>query len=482
MLERFSGVRVLCVGDMMLDRFVYGAVERISPESPVPIFAYGHEVSMLGGAGNVVRNVASLGGNSSLIAVIGNDVVGHTLTRLVGEEIGLLPYLITQSERLSTEKTRYIASSQQLLRADRETTAAISAATAARIVEVARTEMAHHQVLVLSDYGKGVLTRDLVASLIGLAKEQGVPVLVDPKQRDFGYYHGATIISPNAKEFMQAAGLDGHACEADIVHAAGALCAQHSIEHILITRGKDGMLLCNKNGMAAQVNAASHEVFDVSGAGDTALAALALGVASGASVSQAMALANEAAGIAVTKLGTAVVFADEVALALRQQDYPSAALRKIMQVNHARDQVAKWRAQGQRVGFTNGCFDIMHAGHATVLADAASRCDKLIVAVNTDASVKRLKGESRPVNHEEDRAHLLASLQAVDMVVLFNDDTPLELIRTLRPDVLMKGADYTREQVVGFDVVESYGGHVELLPLKQGYSTTGIIQKMASGQ
>lgn len=478
--QQFKDVRILCIGDVMLDTFIYGTVDRISPESPVPIFAYSHGETMLGGAGNVVRNIASLGGASGFISVIGNDATGHTLTKLVGEEAALEPYLVTESGRISTEKTRYVASSQQLLRADRETTKAITAATAEQILEIARVEIPRHQVLVLSDYGKGVLTRELVAALMGLAASHKIPVLVDPKQRDFGYYTGAHIISPNAKELLQAAGLDSSATADDIANAAAELCTKNNIAYVLVTRGKDGMLLCSKKGEVARVPASAHEVFDVSGAGDTALAALALSIGAGARVEDAMAFANVAAGIAVTKLGTAVVHADEVTLALTH-NHPTAAMRKVMSAAHARELVAKWRAEGKEVGFTNGCFDIMHAGHVTVLADAKSRCDKLIVALNTDASVKRLKGESRPVNREEDRAHLLASLSAVDLVVLFDEETPLELIRTLKPDVLMKGADYTREQVVGYDVVEAYGGRVELLPLKDGYSTTNIIKKMASG-
>lgn len=478
--QRFPEVRILCIGDVMLDTFIYGTVDRISPESPVPIFAYGHGETMLGGAGNVVRNVASLGGASGFVSVIGNDATGHVLTRLVGEETALEPYLVTESGRISTEKTRYVASSQQLLRADRETTKAITDITAERILEIARVEIPKHNVLVLSDYGKGVLTRALVASLMKIAAQHAVPVLVDPKQRDFGYYAGAHVVSPNAKELLQAAGLESGASAEDIARAAAELCTKNNLSYLLVTRGKDGMMLCDKSGQIASVPASAHEVFDVSGAGDTALAALALAIGAGARMEDAMAFANVAAGIAVTKLGTAVVHADEVSLALTH-NHPTAAMRKVMSAAHARELVAKWRAEGKQVGFTNGCFDIMHAGHVTVLADAKSRCDKLVVALNTDASVKRLKGDSRPVNREEDRAHLLASLSAVDLVVLFDEETPIELIRMLKPDVLMKGADYTRDQVVGYDVVEAYGGRVELLPLKDGYSTTNIIKKMASG-
>lgn len=480
-MQHFAKARILCVGDVMLDKFVYGTVERISPESPVPIFAYHHEETMLGGAGNVVRNVASLGGQAGFISMVGADAIGHQLTRLVGQERGLEPYIVTESGRISTEKTRYVAASQQLLRADKEALAPIKADTADKILEIARTEIAKSRVLVLSDYGKGVLTRPLVAALINLAKTHQVPVLVDPKQRDFSYYQGASVISPNLKELLEAAGLDKHAADTQtITQAAAQLCKTHAIGHLLVTRGKDGMMLCNADGLVHQVAASAHEVFDVSGAGDTSLATLALTMAAGAQMVDAMQLANIAAGIAVTKLGTAAVHADELARALHDAGSRFSD-RKIMAPTHAAEVVSKWRAEGKQVGFTNGCFDIMHAGHVSLLHDAKSRCDKLVIGLNTDASVRRLKGDARPVNQEDDRAQLLASLSMVDMVVLFDDDTPLQLIETLKPAVLMKGADYTVSQVVGHEIVQAYGGRVELIPLKDGYSTTGIIKKAAMG-
>lgn len=478
-IEAMANVKVLCIGDVMLDRFMYGVVDRISPESPIPVFTHQREEKMLGGAGNVVRGVLALGADAGFLSVIGDDTVGNQLTALVGSEARLHPYLLSEKNRLSTKKTRYVASGQQLLRADAETRAPISAASEQKLLAAALAELPQYHVLILSDYGKGVLTPSLCRALIDAANAQSIPVLVDPKHRDIGVYAGATILSPNLKEMAAAVGVEQFASEAELVAAAAALCAKHHFTYILCTRGKDGMVLINAAGEVARVATAAREVFDVSGAGDTAIATLAVSLAAGATAEEAMVLANSAAGVAVGRLGTAVVHQSDLITALFLS-HTALQHQKILPLSYAEEMVKSWRREGQRIGFTNGCFDIMHAGHATLLADARAQCDKLIVGINSDASVKRLKGESRPVNQEFDRAHLLASLACVDAVIIFEEDTPLALIRALKPDILMKGADYTRETVVGYEIVESYGGKVVLLPLKEGYSTSNIIRKVTS--
>lgn len=479
-IDRFAGLPILCIGDVMLDRFMYGTVDRISPESPIPIFAHEREERMLGGAGNVVRNLLSLGAEASFISVIGDDAVGNQLTALVGQESHLTPTLIVETGRISTKKTRYVAGGQQLLRADNETRRAISPATEAHILADVKAELSQQKALILSDYGKGVLTESLCAALIAEARAHNVPVLVDPKRREFGVYAGATVLSPNLKEMAAAAGVDHFESATHIAQAAAQVCRAHNIAHVLVTRGKDGMLLASKDGLMAEIPASAHEVFDVSGAGDTAIATLALAIAAGADVADAMQLANIAAGIVVGRLGTAVVYRTDLTSALYLQ-HSAEKQRKILPVPVAQDVVAGWQRDGLKVGFTNGCFDIMHAGHVTLLADAKSHCDRLIVGLNSDASVSRLKGPTRPVNKDVDRAQLLAALSMVDMVVLFEEDTPLSLLGALKPDLLMKGADYSKEQVVGWQLVEAYGGKVQLLPLKDGYSTTGIIARVAAG-
>ena len=478
-LGRIADANILCIGDIMLDRFMYGVVDRISPEAPIPVFTQQREERMLGGAGNVVRNILSLGAKASLAAVIGDDSVGNQLTGLVGSEERLMPSLITERGRLSTKKTRYVAASQQLLRSDFETRAPLRDETASKILEMVMPELAEHDAVILSDYGKGMLTPAICRTVIDAARAAGVPVFVDPKQRDVSVYAGATVLSPNLKELALAAAVDGFADDAAIISAAQKLIKAHQFQYLLVTRGDQGMTLVDAEGLIAHLPAMAQQVFDVSGAGDTVIATLASTYAAGAPMTLAAELANLAGGIVVGRLGTAVVHRTDLTAAL--YTHRAVALQqKILPADTARDMCENWRRDGLTIGFTNGCFDIMHAGHISLLGDAKKRCDKLIVALNTDASVRALKGPTRPVNREMDRAQILAALGMVDAVVLFDDDTPLALIDLLRPDILMKGADYTREQVVGYELVESYGGRVELLPLKDGYSTTAIIKKAAS--
>lgn len=477
-LMRAGDVRIFVLGDVMLDRFLYGSVERISPEGPIPVFTLERESRMLGGAGNVVRNLLSLGAQATFASVIGDDAVGKQLLGLVEKEEKLVPYLFTEKDRTSTKKTRYVAAGQQLLRADHETPHALLPATEAQLIELIESEVAQHQAVVLSDYGKGVLTPRVVAATIKAARAANIPVLVDPKRRDLSLYAGATLISPNAKEFLLATGRD-HYDATDATRDAKALVTTLGLEALLVTRGRDGMQLTLADGSQHSIPAETREVFDVSGAGDTAIATLAVSVACGLALVDGARIANLAAGIVVGRLGTAVVYHSDLTTAIHQQQ-SLALTHKILPLPVACDQVTNWKREGLKVGFTNGCFDIMHAGHVTLLNDAKSRCDRLVVAINADASVKRLKGPSRPVNAEHDRAMLLAAIGAVDAVVIFEEDTPLALLEQLKPDVLMKGADYTKDTVVGASLVESYGGRVELLPLKAGYSTTDIIARASA--
>ena len=476
-LDRFGGARVLVIGDIMLDRFMYGTVDRISPEAPIPVFTQQREERMLGGAGNVVRNLLSLGAEATFVAVIGDDAVGNQLTALVGAEKNLQPYLISERGRISPKKTRYVAGSQQLLRSDHETKTDIRDETAAKLLDIVISEIPRHQAIILSDYGKGTLTHAVCEAVIAAARAADVPVFVDPKRRDVSIYRGATVLSPNAKELAAAVGIDGFSSSDALISAAQSLASAHQFNYVLATRSEKGMTLIDAEGLITHVDAEAHEVFDVSGAGDTVIATLALSYAAGAPMKEAVQLANLAAGVAVGRLGTATVYRTDITSAL----YPhrAAALqKKVLPLAHAEAVVENWKREGLSVGFTNGCFDIMHAGHISLMVDAASRCDRLVVGLNTDDSVRALKGPTRPVNSELDRANVLAALSMVSAVVLFDDDTPIGLIEALQPDVLMKGADYTKEQVVGWELVESYGGSVELIPLKEGYSTTNIIAKM----
>jgi D-beta-D-heptose 7-phosphate kinase/D-beta-D-heptose 1-phosphate adenosyltransferase len=477
-LDRLGSVNLLCVGDVMLDRFIYGRVERISPEAPIPIFSAEREERMLGGVGNVVRNLLSLGTSASFASVVGDDPVATQLTALVGVEKRLVPYLISERGRISTKKTRFVAASQQILRTDHETKGAIKDDTANKILELVLPELAHHDALILSDYGKGVLTAPICRALIEAARAKNIPIFVDPKQRDVSLYAGATVLSPNLKELALASGVDGFADDAAIIAAAQKLVLAHGFQYVLTTRGEHGMTLVDAQGLVVHIDSAASQVFDVSGAGDTVIATLAATYAAGAPMPLATELANLAGGVVVGRLGTAVVHRTDISAALYTHR-AMALQQKILPSDTAQAMVTNWQREGLTVGFTNGCFDIMHAGHISLLSDAKARCDKLVVALNTDASVRALKGPTRPVNAEMDRAQVLAALGCVDAVVLFDEETPIELLKLLRPDLLMKGADYTKEQVVGWELVESYGGRVALLPLKDGYSTTGMIQRIA---
>jgi D-beta-D-heptose 7-phosphate kinase/D-beta-D-heptose 1-phosphate adenosyltransferase len=476
-IDRFTDARVLCVGDVMLDRFVYGQVDRISPEAPIPVFSIREERSMLGGAGNVARNLAALGAQTSFVSAIGNDKVGHEIASMVGKEKRMVPHMLTEAGRVSTTKTRYVAGTYQLLRADREVTQPITDATAQMLIETVRGEMAHNQAVILSDYGKGLFTRATLAAIIESARARNLPVIVDPKSRDFSLYSGATCVCPNLHELANAATRELHT-EEDIISAARSLIEAHSIASILVTRSRDGMTFVSAQGEVHHIAARAQEVFDVSGAGDTAIATLTLGIAVGLETPKAAQLANLAAGIVVGRLGTAVVTGQDIKTVLTVNDRASF-VHKILPIAAAESQVDQWRREGKTVGFTNGCFDLMHPGHLSLLHETKFHCDKLIVGLNSDDSIKRLKGPNRPVNGEVERALLLASLAVVDMVVIFEEDTPRTLIEILKPGVLAKGADYQRHEVVGHDVVDRYGGKVILVPIKEGYSTTNLIRKMA---
>lgn len=488
----FREATVLCVGDVMLDRFVYGTVERISPEAPIPVMQVTRETSMLGGAGNVARNLVGLGARVSFLSLVGDDPAGRAVADMLGALEGVHPTLEVEPGRQTGIKIRYIAGAQQLLRADQEAVAPISGLHEERLAAAAEEALATAGALVLSDYGKGVLTPGLTRRLIDLARARGVPVVVDPKGRDYGRYRGATVVTPNRRELFEATGMPT-GTNAEVEAACRHIMVTCGIECVLATRSQDGMTLVGSTapaengadgasppaGAVHHLPAEAREVFDVSGAGDTVVATLATAMAVEVPLPEAAALANVAAGIVVGKVGTAAVHAAELEDALRHQDLEGAEA-KILPLSRALERMEEWRRRGFTVGFTNGCFDLLHPGHLSLLRQARNACDRLVVGLNSDASVTRLKGPSRPVQNEGARAAVLASLSMVDAVVIFAEDTPRRLIEALRPDVLIKGADYTVDQVVGADLVQSWGGRVLLAALKPGQSTTETIRRMAA--
>jgi D-beta-D-heptose 7-phosphate kinase/D-beta-D-heptose 1-phosphate adenosyltransferase len=475
--DKFSDVRVLCVGDVMLDRFVMGQVKRISPESPVPVLSISGSQSFPGGAANVARNVASLGGLCTLVSVVGEDSVARELQAAMRAVVGIQCEFCTAADRPTSEKIRFVANGQQMLRADAEVTRPIGAATARELVDRVRSLAPAHDVIVLSDYAKGLLTDEVIRACIEIAQGCRLPLVVDPKSVDLRRYTGATVITPNSKEVLDATGIDptdddtlAEAAGSSILHSAG-------VDAVLLTRAHRGMTLVGAGRTVVHIEASAREVFDVVGAGDTVIATLALALGAGLDLAEAARLSNFAAGVVVGKRGTATVtqteLADEVT---RLQRGSLQTLReKIMSCDDAVELAHTWRRNGFTVGFTNGCFDILHVGHLALLSFSRQNSGRLIVAVNSDASVKRLKEPGRPINSENDRAMVLAALSAVDAVVIFDDDTPLAMIEELSPDVLVKGADYTLDNIVGARHVLSYGGKVLTCGLVPGKSTTRLV-------
>ena len=474
----FSGVTVLCVGDVMLDRFVHGDIERISPEAPVPVIRLTRTDEMLGGAGNVANNVAALGGRALLVGLVGEDSPADTLRRLASATTGIDVHLAPSVHRPTICKTRFVASHQQVVRADEESRLPLQADEEQALLAALDAAIGQADAVILSDYGKGVLSDAVIAR----ARAAGVPLFVDPKAADYAIYRGATCITPNLKELAAASGMEVGEPGA-ITRAAQCVMASAEADAILVTRSALGMMLVEASGAVHAAPALAREVFDVSGAGDTVIAALALAVAAGRTMVQAMHIANAAAGVVVSKLGTATASVAEVLNELENQEHAAGiGLPGLRTLPATEALVARWKQQGLRVGFTNGCFDILHPGHVSLLKAARAECDRLVVGLNTDASVQRLKGPERPVNDLQHRAQVMAAITYVDSVVAFDEPTPLQLIERLVPDVLVKGADYRVEQVVGHEVVQAAGGRVVLAELLPNRSTTAIVARLRAGQ
>ncbi len=472
-VRKFNRASVLVVGDAMLDRYVYGEVTRVSPEAPVPILTVTREIAMPGGAGNVVRNLIALDGAAAFVSVVGDDQAGSELTGLVGGQERVEPWLLVHGGRTTTLKTRYIAQGQHLMRADREETRLLPEKLTERLIRIAIDAMAATTVTVLSDYRKGVLSPDVAGALITNAKKLGRKIIVDPKGRDYSLYRGADVITPNRKELHEAT-LMPTGTDAEVVAAARALIERHEFGAVLATRAEDGMSLVTRDE-AHHFPAEAREVYDVSGAGDTVVATLATALAVEVPLPEAARLANIAGGIVVGKVGTAVARPADLLTAISPV---TGTLAKVVTPAAAAEAAERWRLRGYKVGFTNGCFDLLHPGHVHLLEQCRAMCDRLIVGINSDASVKRLKGPARPAQTEAARAAVLASLASVDLVCLFEEDTPIELIRQIKPDLLIKGADYTRATVVGADLVESWGGSVALAELLPGHSTTATLARL----
>jgi D-beta-D-heptose 7-phosphate kinase/D-beta-D-heptose 1-phosphate adenosyltransferase len=478
-IEHLNDAKVVCAGDIMLDRFVYGEVSRISPEAPVPVLRVSRQESMLGGAGNVVRNLKALGCDVRFFGIVGDDPAGEEVEKALSSLPGDGSTLEREAGRQTTMKTRFVAGGQQLMRADVETAGVIRDATIDRLLTKFSGALAACSAVILSDYAKGLLDGPHAGKFIQAARSAGKPVIVDPKGRDFKRYRGATVVKPNLAELRDATGMpvsDDSSREA----AARVLLRQIAVEFLLVTCGPAGMMLVAQDGSVTRFRAVAREVFDVSGAGDTVAAVLATGLGSGASITAAVEAANLAAGIVVSKLGTAVVSRSEMLQHIRQRSAVNAG-EKIMQADEIAGRMRTWADRKLRVGFANGCFDLLHLGHVSLLETARAHCDHLVVAINSDDSVRRLKGAGHPIQDQTSRALVLAAMQCVDSVVIFDEDTPIDLIRTIRPNVLVKGRDYRSEEVVGVEFLPDWGGELLLVDLVPGQSTSRIVSRISSG-
>ena len=476
LLDRFHAARVLVLGDIMLDSFVYGTVDRISPEAPIPVVNVEKVTEMPGGAANVARNISALGAQCTLIGVVGQDSTAEALRRQLDFTPSVSARLVSDSTRPTSLKTRYVANGQQLMRADRERREPLSVEVARRVLDEFAASLAAIEIVVLSDYAKGVLSDAVVREAISLARQADKIVIVDPKAKDFKKYAGATILTPNRLELQAACGSN---CITDEEVANWAsLMLDKTCDVMVVTRGKDGMSVIEANRPAVHLPSIALEVFDVSGAGDTAIATLALGIAAGGSVVDAAVIANRAAGVVVGKRGTATVTTGEIVASIPSFE-KGADPQKIYSLENVLNLTREWRNQGLKIAFTNGCFDLLHPGHVSLLEQSRRCADRLVVGLNADLSIRRLKGPNRPVQSEVARATVLAALKSVDAVVIFSEDTPLLLIEALSPDVLVKGADYTLDNVVGADHVIKHGGRVVLAQLVAGHSTTETVKRVS---
>jgi D-beta-D-heptose 7-phosphate kinase/D-beta-D-heptose 1-phosphate adenosyltransferase len=489
-ISKFDQCRLLVIGDLMLDEYLRGEVDRISPEAPVQVVAVQKEDFTLGGAGNVVNNVVALGGKVSAVGVIGTGRNGQLLLNMFNELGVETEGVIKESGRITTQKTRIIAANhanQQVLRVDREKKQDISLSSLEIITRYIEDKIPDVDVVLISDYGKGLITESMLSGVIASAKKHKKMIIVDPKGLDFSKYSGVSLLTPNKKEAALASGVE-IIDESSLEKAAYKILQNIDIDKLLITCGQDGMVLFERKKEPFRVQAEARQVFDVSGAGDTVLAVLGLAVASGASIHNSVAVANTAAGIVVGKAGTAAVSKQELTWALKifmgkpktatidDQRLPS----KYKDLSELPALVENLKKKGKRLVLTNGCFDLLHAGHIMLFSASKQLGDTLVVAIDDDESVKKLKGSGRPVLNANERCRILSALDAVDYVVVFSSHELKKLIEIIQPDILTKGSNYTSKEVFGRELVEKYGGRVELIPVTENISSTRIINNIKS--
>ena len=472
-LDVFKKLKVLVLGDFMLDKYIIGSVKRISPEAPVPVINVQKKEVHLGGAGNVINNIVALGATARIISCVGKDVDGDYLIHRMNEK-GVDTRFAWQNENERTiVKTRVSAKGQQFLRYDEEIVKDVDRAYVDYLEQNIEKVFEGIDIVIISDYGKGNVTCDTAQTLIRKAREEDIPVIVDPKGSDYKKYTGATTCTPNMSEFCQVAGCGENLTEEEIAQEAVKICKKISLEYLLVTRSEKGMSLVDEVAGKQDFPTVAREVIDVTGAGDTVISTYSLAIAAGMSREDACILANEAASIVVSKFGSATTTVQEIKAASKDGERS-----KLVSSDEIEEIVSQLKKKGKKIVFTNGCFDLVHAGHISSFVQAKAKGDVLIVGINSDASIKRIKGDKRPIVTQMNRAKLLSALGMIDYLVIFDDDTPQKLIEKILPDVLVKGKDWEGKEVAGQDVVESHGGKVSFINLEEGLSTTNIIEKI----
>lgn len=490
-LTAMAKTRILVIGDICLDRFVRGDVGRISSEGPIPVMVTRQEHRMLGQAGNTFANLCGLGVQAAILSIIGKDREGEIISALIASAGTSTDGLIVNEQTPTTVKTRYMSGHQQVFRVDTEGAGGCNPQFESVLLRKIEEMVPQQNAVILSDYGYGLLSNAIIRRTIEIANINNIPVLVDPRGSDLSKYRGATVATPNRKELGEATGGMPTTTDQNIVDAAYHLMEQSGIKSIVATRSADGMSIINAQSPPLHLRTVAKEVFDVSGAGDTVIATIAAGLAAGAPLTAAASLANIAGGIVVGKVGTAIIRTQEIVDVLMHSDIASSTpiadrghTSRIVDWDSALEHIERWQARGHKIGFTNGCFDILHAGHVNYLNAARAECDRLILAINTDSSVRLLKGPTRPINNQESRATVMAGLAAIDLVVFFgaekegDDNTARAVIEHLKPDIYFKGGDYTIESLPEAPIVHAYGGKIRLMTVTEGQSTTGIIAKI----
>ncbi len=474
-LQDFSGSKILCIGDIILDSYIKGSVNRISPEAPIPVFKLQSESFVLGGAANVARNVVSGGGKCHLISVVGRDKESDILRGIIKKTNNLSVDLVLD-KRITTIKKRYFSGQQQLLRVDNEVDSSVSKNCEQKIFKLFEKKVKETDVIILSDYNKGLLTKNLVKKIIFLANKLNKITIVDPKKKSFDFYSGARILTPNLNELLEAtnSSIENLKVEDELIKSLSlGLIKKYNFSSIITTRSSNGMTIVSKNGKFNNLSSKALEVYDVSGAGDTVVAYLSLALSKNINLIESAKIANEAAGISVGKLGTACVYKEEVF-------GPRSSEKKIVSLKDAKSKLGKLRLHN-KIGFTNGCFDLIHSGHVGYLKKSKSLCDFLILGLNSDKSIKKLKGNDRPIFNLDERLKLLSNFDFIDLIVVFEDLTPIKLIKTLKPNIIFKGKDYKLQEVVGYNEIQNWNGKVILVDYEKGKSTSNFIQRIKNG-